>query len=415
MHRAKLILMIFYGLLAAFDRAIAQTWTQTSAPTSFWSCVASSADGTKLVAAIADGYNENNYIYASTNSGITWAPTIALTNFVWSSAASSADGSKLFVAAFANDSKNSGGAIFISTNSGANWTQTSAPTNNYWTSIASSADGSKLVAVGNGIFTSTNSGTTWTQQTNPRNISWFSVVSSADGTKLVIQVPDVIYRSTNSGVTWTQITPPPILWPGTSSRQVIASSADGTRLVAAFYGDANFNACPIFLSTNSGTTWTATSAPSNNWNSVSSSADGTKIVALAGSAFGPQNIGPIYTSTDSGETWTSNNVPNEEWTSVACSADGNKLVAVSGVYALGLIYTSYSTPVPQLNLAYTNNALNLSWLVPSTNFVLRQNFYLTTTNWTDMTNIQALNLTNLQYQVILSPSNTSSFYRLATP
>jgi hypothetical protein len=409
------ILLVIVTALCNTNCVLAQIWTPTSAPTDYWSCVASSADGTKLVAAIADGYTGIDYIYTSTNSGVTWMPTSAPTNYFWSSAASSADGTKFFVVAFANIFDNSGGAIFISTNSGANWTQTSAPTNNYWTSVASSADGSKLVAVGDGIFTSTNSGATWTQQTNPRNVGWFSVASSGDGTKLVIQVPDGIYRSINSGVTWTQITPPPILWPGKSSSQVIASSADGTRLVAAFYGDANYNGCPIYISTNSGATWTVTIAPSNNWNSVTSSADGTKIVALAGSAFGPQDVGPIYTSTNSGATWTSNAVPNQEWTSVACSADGNKLVAVSGHFILGSIYTSYSTPSPSVNIASANGNLTLSWIIPSTNFALQQNFNLTTTNWTDLTNTSVLNLTNLQNQVILFPSNTSDFYRLSTP
>jgi hypothetical protein len=40
------------GLFTMADPTFAQTWTQTSAPANYWSCVASSADGTKLVAAI---------------------------------------------------------------------------------------------------------------------------------------------------------------------------------------------------------------------------------------------------------------------------------------------------------------------------------------------------------------------------
>jgi len=55
------------------------------------------------------------------------------------------------------------------------------------------------------------------------------------------------------------------------------------------------------------------------------------------------------------------------------------------------------------------------WIVPSTNFVLQQNLDLTTTNWTDVTNPPALNLTNLQNEVILTPTNNSAFYRLKTP
>jgi photosystem II stability/assembly factor-like uncharacterized protein len=261
-------------------------------------------------------------------------PSVAPTNYVWNSIASSANGTKLVVTT--GSFFPTSGKIYVSTNSGTTWTEVT-PTNLYWASVASSADGTKLAAVGSPgftggfVYTSTNSGTTWTQQTNAPNIGWFSIISSADGSTLVVQVPDTIYRSTNSGVTWAQITPPPILWPGRSSSQVIASSADGTRLFAAFNGDQNLNPCPVYISTNSGSSWTATSATSNNWICVAASADGTKLVALATIIAGPQDVGPIYTSTNSGSSWTSNSVPNQEWTSAACSADGNTLVAVSGI------------------------------------------------------------------------------------
>jgi hypothetical protein len=74
-----------------------------------------------------------------------------------------------------------------------------------------------------------------------------------------------------------------------------------------------------------------------------------------------------------------------------------------------------TTPTPQLNIAASSTNLTLSWIIPSTNFALQQNFDLTTTNWTTLTNVPTLNLTNLQNQVIVSPSNSSGFYRLKTP
>jgi len=125
---------------------------------------------------------------------------------------------------------------------------------------------------------------------------------------------------------------------------------------------------------------------------------------------------PIYTSTNSGVTWTSNNVASQGWYSVASSADGNKLVAASfyGIGdALGNIYTLQTTPSPQLNIAPLSNNFALSWIIPSTNFVLQQSSDLA--SWVDVTNTPALNLTNLQNKVTLSPSNSSGFYRLKTP
>jgi hypothetical protein len=47
------------------------------------------------------------------------------------------------------------------------------------------------------------------------------------------------------------------------------------------------------------------------------------------------------------------------------------------------------------------------------NFVLQQSSDLA--SWTDMTDTPALNLTNLQNEVVLSPTNGSGFYRLKTP
>ena len=45
--------------------------------------------------------------------------------------------------------------------------------------------------------------------------------------------------------------------------------------------------------------------------------------------------------------------------------------------------------------------------------MLQQNSNLSTTNWSTLTNIPVLNLTNLQYQVNLPSSNGSGFFRLA--
>jgi hypothetical protein len=66
-----------------------------------------------------------------------------------------------------------------------------------------------------------------------------------------------------------------------------------------------------------------------------------------------------------------------------------------------------------MNITPTNCNLALSWIVPSTNFVLQQSCDLQ--NWTEMTNQPVLNLTNLQNQVILSPPGSNVFYRLKTP
>lgn len=196
------------GLFTVVDVACTQPWATTTAPTLPWKAIASSADGTRLVAAS----NARSYF------GGPPAP------------------------------------IFVSTNSGASWAQTSAPSNN-WSSVACSADGMKLIATsapyyswyyknlfGDGrIYTSPDGGTTWTPASVTTN-SWSSVASSADGATLV----------------------------AVSSPNWVFSLKD-------FVGDGL-----IYRSSNSGASWTVTVSPTNYWTSVAASADGVKLVAVAG-------------------------------------------------------------------------------------------------------------------------------------
>ena len=279
-----------------------------------WRSVASSADGSKLVA-VESGQGAGGRIYTSTNYGVIWIPRES--NRIWSSVASSADGSKL-VATVTN------GQIYTSTNSGITWTP--RETNRNWTSVASSDDGSKLVATvrpSGFIYTSNNSGVTWTQRYF--DTDWRSVASSSDGNKLVAAVNGgAIHTSSDSGVTWT--TSNPFFNHDWNS---VASSADGTKLVAAASNEH------IYTSTDSGQNWTECEEI-RVWISVASSADGSKLVAAA-------NGGKIYTSTDSGILWTEREL-TRQWVSVASSADGNRLVALVGFnFDGGLIYTYATT------------------------------------------------------------------------
>lgn len=254
----------------------------------------------------------------------------------WTSVASSADGSRLVAVAIS-------GEVYTSIDSGATWQRSSgtkaAPTE-FWYSVASSADGSKLVAVAGGgvdagpIYTSGNSGATWEPSSGPKAApiaTWYSVASSADGSKLVaVALGGKIYTSGDSGATWQPSSgakaAPSAGWTS------VASSADGTKLVAVSIDGEVYN------SSDSGATWEPSSgleaAPAANWVSVASSADGSKLVAAA-------TGGTIYTSSDRGANWEpSSGSSGAAWRSVASSADGSKLVAV---VTGGQIYTSTAT------------------------------------------------------------------------
>jgi hypothetical protein len=258
------------------------------------------------------------------------------------------------------------GSVFLSTNSGATWTSNSvSAAAQPWLFIRSSADGSGLVVVSdNGpVFTSTNSGTTWQPAANAPNYQWQSVALSASGTELILAgSPSLIYFSTDSGLTWKSNGVS-----GVTSWQCLATSADGGKWFAS--DPSNF----IYASTNLGLTW-------------------TQIAHAAGSAF-------------------------------TCSADGARMTSMLGSFYSGPfistsgsgIFRFYTPPSPQLNVRSLNNGVRVSWLVPATNLNLQANFNLATTNWVAVTNMPTLNLTNLNNEVFLSPTNHSGFFRLATP
>ena len=300
--------------------SVGQSWT-ARAGSAAWSSVASSADGTKLVATVGDNLSASGYIYTSTDSGATWTPRDSARQ--WVAVASSADGMKL-VAANYKGSANPG--LYTSANAGTNWTWQGSVS--YCCAVASSADGTKLVAaINNGyLYTSTSSGASgsWTARGSVQ--IWSAVASSADGTKLVAAVNGgQIYTSTNSGANWVA---------SASSQNLnwtaLASSADGNRLLATASGGQ------VYLSVDAGATWTATSQPTIGaaWSCAASSADGSRLAI----AYADTASGYISTSSDSGATWLQRtSSTNVSWSGIASSANGSKLVAVVNG---GYLYTS---------------------------------------------------------------------------
>lgn len=260
------------------------TWMLTSAPQAAWTSVAASADGSQLVAAAGGSFLKDR-IYLSSDFGATWTATSApITN--WSGIASSADGTKLVAVSGGNCAY---GPIFTSTDSGTSWTMTSAPIKSWW-SVASSADGAKLVSgtVGDGIYLSSDSGATWTRTIPPVGW-WWTVTISADGSTLVAAEPDgQVYVSLNWGTTWN-LTSVPHNYNGDTA---VASSDDGTKLMAVVNGGSLWTD-GIFTSPDSGTTWITNTFPDLYFSGggtvcAASSADGTKLVAAFGN-------GPIFT------------------------------------------------------------------------------------------------------------------------
>jgi hypothetical protein len=196
-------------------------------------------------AAFSDGLNNNEpgQIHLSRDSGRTWETPLETRRKLnqyrqfWLAIASSSDGSKLVAV-------NAGGSIYTSKDSGSTWSLTSAA-NESWFSVASSKSGEKLVAVANAgpISISTNSGRTWNTVTNAPIAGWASVTSSSDGSKLAaVQWGGQIYISVDGGETWLQHNVPNTFLAG--GIWGIAMSNDGNKIIAA--GDGPYGG-PVYI------------------------------------------------------------------------------------------------------------------------------------------------------------------------
>ncbi|MCX6924720.1 MAG: hypothetical protein NT154_16130 [Verrucomicrobia bacterium] len=186
---------------------------------------------------VADDYPAGP-MFVSTNSGVTWRPA-GISGHSWTSVASSADGTKLI--ATANEFPT--GPVFKSSNSGVTWTQISVPAAS-WIAAASSADGSRMIIAGNNppdgpVYASTDSASNWAFTGAPSE-NYTAVASSADGATLALAsayingVSGSIHISTNSGVTWNNSDAPVSAWSS------VAASVDGKKLVAAVNGGGIF-------------------------------------------------------------------------------------------------------------------------------------------------------------------------------
>ena len=338
------------------------TWQdQAGSGNRYWSSIASSGDGSHLVAAVgADGIGG---IYVSSNYGVDWSTNSSMAAEYWGPVASSSNGSHLVAGV-------NGGTMYTSSDYGATWTvqHVVIDANVHWTSITSSADGTYLAGVisGGDIWTSSDSGATWVERASAGCRTWASIASSSDGRNLVaVAGGDItpnsagtptlayfgpagpseqsgvfhiqsngnngydkmgIYVSHDWGATWTEV-------PGTSNMgwSSVTSSADGVHLAATNGGH------DIWTSSDGGTAWRDRGASSGlgnleYWTSIASSSDGMRLIAV-------EYYGDVYISTNGGASWTlqTSLQYTASWSSVASSADGSHLAVAS---SNGDIYTS---------------------------------------------------------------------------
>jgi photosystem II stability/assembly factor-like uncharacterized protein len=226
--------------------------------------------------------------------------------------------------------------VFKTTNGGVTWTQVfsgSQGAEAMPTGISCSDDGSKLIfatvtSLTPRIYTSTDGGATFTTLSVPAPSSGIGIDAfqgsyvSGDGSFFMLCEVRKFHTSTD-GITWTVRNS--TRYPAGGFRQFLASTDTGSVIYSGSYSG-------VSKSIDQGVNWTELPLPSSSVKSVHSSSDGRTIVT--GSANSDTRL---FISRDSGVTFTTTSlVSNQSGTdSVSCSNSGDVIV---GTTATGLVY-----------------------------------------------------------------------------
>lgn len=201
----------------------------------------------------------SNSVYQSADDGVTWAFMGTTPQCCPSNIQSDPINASV---AYVYSSGNSTFGVYRTTNSGANWTLVNSglPANAVLESMATGLDGSLYVGLAGGatpagIYKSTNQGTSWvsassglysTFGTPPQGLA----VSASNPSTLYATDYFTLYESTNGGASWNTIGSLP---GGTNALAI--SPVDAATLYYSTYYSPN----QMFISTNSGETWTPSS------------------------------------------------------------------------------------------------------------------------------------------------------------
>jgi photosystem II stability/assembly factor-like uncharacterized protein len=297
-----------------------------------WRGITNSDTGDILVACAF-----NDYIYKSTNSGVTWSPvTLSLSKRNWTAICCSADCQTIIACATWNlygpsDSEfGKGDYIYISRNSGASWTKVTGEVGangngkSLWSSVACSSGFDEdfgpvplviaAAELNGNIWVSKDSGVTWINSSfNSRTFKLnkfdtSDIVVSVDGLVIsAVTIPNQkdignAYTSKDSGDNW-------ISFPLGQSSNCVTCSGDGT-IIAVGTSDS-----VIYTSDDTGFSFNQQfSSGLNKWSTITISPDNDYFVAAAYGGF-------IYTSTN-GKDWILNkNSPEKQWIDSCIAAD----------------------------------------------------------------------------------------------
>lgn len=309
-------LLVLIGLIAILSPSVSQafviTWTPTGSSNN-WYLTEIGGNSTNAVATPRQGN-----IYSTSDLGATW---ISRGNYqTWAASGASSDGQHFALGVY-------GGHIWTSSDAGVTWTQQLNSPSENWTSISISNDGSKILAshetsgsTTTSIARSSDFGVTWTSSSNITTLYACGITSVANSDNGNIAVATggsytclgYIYISTDSGATWTSL--------GVSGKwKDSVVSSDGTKMAVAG-AFANY----IYVSNDAGATWNSrTGSGSRDWLAISGNSNLSTLIAAVSSGY-------IYTSRDFGVNWTQeSDAGSRSWKSLSMSPNGLKSLAAA--------------------------------------------------------------------------------------
>lgn len=166
----------------------------------------------------------------------------------------------------------------------------------------------------------------WGTVSSLQSLGVFKTAISSNGTVVLVGTQGSgVYLSTNSGSTFTKISSIPNAVYG------VAMSANGSKMFAAARDSS-----AVYASTDAGVTWTSTAGTVGSYNNYATCMSGNGSVWMVGTY-----SGSVYTSTNNGSSWTTNGTLGVlNWWSCYISYDGSKRLALP--WATALRYSSDS-------------------------------------------------------------------------
>jgi uncharacterized repeat protein (TIGR01451 family) len=272
--RTGAALLLVLAAFASVSHAGVNSWTIKGPPGGPFRQVEASTTAPNVFYAI---YNRS--VHRSTDGGITWTTLRAFESQVNSIAVDPADGNRFYVTVIEH-------GLFRSEDAGQSFTAV-APGDGLW-GVGANATAVYYATNARRFYRSTDRGQTWTERTPPPQVLTKIIVDRQDANLIYAHIGPYLIRSTDGGGSWSQFS---IGLSGYNSAYDVAQLS-ATHLLAASNNG-------LFLSSDSGASWTLALAGSHRAIAVDRSAPGRAIVASVGSQVW------LRRTSDYGASWNS--------------------------------------------------------------------------------------------------------------